>query len=1097
MSVIAPSGGSAISAKSIAPSLHLSKLVDLIARSLEEISSSGAFIHCTQDRIIINVEEVLHHLYTSAAFKFEFAHGPDKGFVRDIEIPPYGTDARVGGRLVTGSEQALARAVNRLVDGIEEQIDQRVPAEMLSKLTEHSVAETIRAIAYNFGIQEPQAPTVARLTPVTFSSKEQSPVAFSREEQSAQKLNDAFRPFNVFRPLPSRAKGQNIPKPQDIARMFSAIEESRGGGGIERFIKGVSNVLQRRDYDEEIIAAIAQSLRMRAEKPGDMINRFLQFMEDEAHSRVRMQVAMRLMEAIANQQKTAEFKTYVERVLECFERFAGIEGQSQHFDVSIEFQNSNFEFSVFLRQAGFYTCLPVWPEWSVQMFEARPDSTSEHGSTVREVTYRFRVNGNNPESGGAAFDARIAKHENKIKEYQEGAKSFDRSIAELVFLWLVVPDNINNAAKFDVVAKTAEIAEKLKRAPKATLTEIIESLRKRSDVMVSIAEELITIIKNRSENVLKAAKLTTDSLRLCVSRHIIDLEAFASYTDDSDILVRSPKQAKQNDNVEWLKHLTVGKDVTPPHSLFSFEVTTTLQERSLTAIDSPRAIEMTPDLSERALPIRLTPFKKVKEVSTHTWEPTKKSEGALDTSFGIEIRYDSKDRNPDKDKHLKDSERADIEQKKAAAISAFAVLSYVTLWLLMRRIRTVRPGFSIMLLRVATRGRAKTAEKDKYNKSTNIYAISQALERALAREGNVKLQGYVTNGVDPDNDPDGVSYDDSGTEEHRKRSAVAALTSGQVLSFDLEGSLDRVALVSYVTRPCDTHPLSREPDLFLFACRTYVAERQKSGAQIRVARMRHQIIGSRDDFGEAQPILTELRWLESQGYKHVMLLSHHFGNRHLGRAAERHAPHGSREFLDKAHQAFPEMRFYTLRRDVFPATRLHKRRADESAFEVVTFADHANLYKQNADRLMRSIMPIYTFATLHVVGNGDDRPQSGFCTYFFDVERRMADLAWQEATRADILGFGGEGKIRDSLISVLRAVHFLESEKPTRNNSSTIFSPVLDPYGWVAPVQRAHAGEIVIMDRRREGTVILSLPALLSHITGVLKQRFPEKGAAS
>lgn len=191
------------------------------------------------------------------------------------------------------------------------------------------------------------------------------------------------------------------------------------------------------------------------------------------------------------------------------------------------------------------------------------------------------------------------------------------------------------------------------------------------------------------------------------------------------------------------------------------------------------------------------------------------------------------------------------------------------------------------------------------------------------------------------------------------------------------------------------------------------------------------------------------------------------------------------------------MRFYTLRRDVFAATRLRNRGMDESAFEVLTFADHQQLYKQNADRLTRSVLPIYTFATLNVVGSSDGRPQSGFCTYFFDEERRIGDAAWHEATKADILGFGGDGSVRASLISVLRAVHFLESEKPRQKNSSQIFLPVLDPYDWVAPVQRAHAGEIVIMDRPREGSVILSLPAMLSHITGVLKQRFPEKGEVS
>ena len=1083
------SGGSAITVKSIAPSVHLSRLVDLLAKSLKDITSSGAFIHCSKDKIIINIEDVLHSLYNNPEFKSEFSSDPDKGFVRDIEMPPKGTQARVGGRLFTGSEKALANAVNRLVEIIEEHIDRQVPADMFSKLTEYSVAETIRKIAKNFGVQEPQLPTVAKLVPVAFSSREQNPVAF-----------------------------QNIQKPQDdIARMFSAIEESKAGD-INRFIEGISNVLKQRDYDETDIDVITQSLQMRAQRPGDTINTFLQFLEDEAHSRVRMQVAMSLMKAIANQHAIPEFKTYVERVLECFNRFAGINGEAHPFDVSIDFPNSNFDFSAFLRQASFYDCLPVWAEWSVQMFENRTNSTSGHSVITREVNYRFRVNGTNTEARQYAFDARIERHKNKIFGKKEHASFLARPIAELVFLWLVVPNDCNDTAEFDVVAKTIEIAEKLKHAPKTTLTTIINDLENRSDVMVRIATNLVGIIKNRSEAVLKEAKETTNSLRLFVLQSILNREAFASYTDERDILVRAPehRSSEQRNRMEWLKHLTVEKDLLLPekdlilsHSLFSFEVTTKLQESSLMAVDSPRDLAMTSVLSERALPIRLAPFKKANktskgqevsaqtfpvwrppfkktpfqkalfqkatEDSTHVWKPAEGSEGSLDPGFGIEIRYDCTDCTEEY-KDLKNSEKADMEHRKAAEISAFAVLSYVTLWLLMRRIRAVHSGFSTMLLRVATEGRAKTYEEDKYNKSTIMYAISKSLERALAREGNVKLQGYVTNG-------------DSQTEEFRKITAATALTSGQALSFQLEGSLDRVALVSYVTRPCDTHPLSREPDLYLFACRTYVAERQESGAQIRMARMRHQIIGSRENFGEGQPVLTELHWLASQGYKHVMLLSHHFGNRHLGRAAERHAPHSSREFLNKAHQEFPEMRLYALRRDVFFATRLRKRETNESAFEVLTFADHAILYRQNP---MRSIIPIYTFATLHVVGNDNGRPQSGFCTYFFDYDPALANPVWQEEIRSDILGSGGNDRVRASLISMLRAVHFLESEKP----SSRIFLPVLDPYDWVAPVQRAHAGEIVIMDRRDKGTVILSLPALVSHITSVLKDRFQEKGAA-
>lgn len=1040
MSATTPRGGSGVSARSITPSLQLAKLSGLLAKSLENPAvSSGPLplLNCSEGRVVVNTRGVLGHLFANPEFASSFSPGPNAGFVRDIDLPPAGTDARVGGRLLAGSQQETAKAINRMVDAIEKHIDQLVPADVQSGLSAHSVEEAIGAIAANFGVNAPKQPGDAKVVPVAFANNDRKVGA----------------------------------KDADVARMFSAIETLDGGDGLERFITGVSNYLQKEKFDEDDIAAIAQSLRTRAGQPGDTVNRFLQFLEDEALARVRLQISMRLMAALADYSAKLGFKAYVARVLECFEQFAGPRSTSLHLDVSAGFgQKSNVNFSDALRRAGFYICLPVWPEWAVQMFEARPDPTAASGATVREVSYRFRVNGNNPEFGQPAYDVRLNRHETRLKDTERGDQSVSRQIADLVFLWLVVPDSIDQPTNVDVVDQATAVAERLRSNPVPVLNTIIADLRARSEVMKKLATELVDLITDKAHRVLSAAETTADRFRVSISRGIVDLEAFASYSDKSELLRRS---STTQDNIEWLKHLTVGEDVLPPNSLVSFVVRSDLQERSLVALGAPRPVASEHDLSGKVLPIRLAPYKLDKQ---HGWLPVPLTDGALDPGFGIEVQYDGATLG--KKRGLKDADLAAHEQRRAAAISAFTALVYVTLWLLSRRVRANCPDLSTLILRVARDGKLADREDDAASPSTTLYAISQAMEKALAREGNVKLQGYTAVG-------------DDWTRDYRKRGAVAALGGGQTLSFNLDGSLGRVALVTYVTRPCDAHPASLEPDVFLFTCRTYVAERNGSSAQLRVARMRNRVIGSRDDLGDAQPVLTELSWLASQGYEHVMLLSHHFGNRHLGRAAERHAPHGSLEFLDDAHQRFPQMRFYTLRRDVFPATRLRRRTSAESAFEVVTFADHQQLYERHARDLFRGVMPVYTFATLNVVGREDNRPQSGFCTYFFDVDHRMNDLAWQEATKADMLGFGGDGGVRASLISVLRAIHFLESER----QGSSVFLPVLDPFDWATPVHRAATGEVEIMRRRRKGEVLLSLPAVLSHITEVLKIRFPEERA--
>jgi len=225
--------------------------------------------------------------------------------------------------------------------------------------------------------------------------------------------------------------------------------------------------------------------------------------------------------------------------------------------------------------------------------------------------------------------------------------------------------------------------------------------------------------------------------------------------------------------------------------------------------------------------------------------------------------------------------------------------------------------------------------------------------------------------------------------------------------------------------------------------------------------------------------------LRADGYTHVMLLSHHFGNRHIGRAAERHAPHGTLEFIDEAMKRFPDLTLYTLRRDVFPATRLRRRESAESAFEVVNFKDHQEMYSSLSQDALRSVMPVYTFATLAVVGDEKDRPQSGFCTYFYDAEQRVANVEAAKTAEMNILGIGQAAETRKSLISVLRAIHFMESEKPA---TRSILLPVLDPFGWANPTTTAASGEIAIMSRRGGRSVLLSVPAVLAHVTKVLNK---------
>lgn len=1033
MSAAPSRAGSSVRARSVSPSLNLSKLAGLLSEAIAPANSQGLdslpLMSLADGKVIVNTAGVLQRLFKSGGFLTALTPGDETGFVRDIDLPPYGTTARVGGRLLPGSERETTKSLDSLHGAIAAAIDEVATPEAIQGLAARSLDETLQTIARSVNLPKPELPTKANLVPVVFASNE--------------------------RKADERAK--------DIGRVLSAIESVDGTDGLDLFVQGVGNLLRKDGWEEDAIEDAKAAIRSQRKMPGSQIRQFLDFLDDEALSRVRLQVTMKLMTALSSQSKSVGFKAYVERVLQCYALFAGTSGQALPLDVSVEYGQANCsDLGDSLRKALFYTCLPVWPEWSVQLFETRTEPT--HGfATIREVSYRFRVNGTNPETGSPSFDARLDRLHRRVISEEDLSQPMARKIAELVFLWLVIPDSISAPTPADLLALTRSLAADLKAAPLETLTRLHSDLLTRSNVVKGLARELVELLRNKSGRLMTTANNTADKFRVFVGRRIVNRAAFDSLTDKSEILVKPERGAQ---NVLWFQHLNVSDAELVPDALMSYSVTTELKERSIALAGDTTTVKMQRDLGAPLLAVRMVPYKWTNDERPWATEPDIAS--TFDPASGIEVQYDLKQLR--RKREDRDDEKARKEQLRAAAIAATTLLIYMTLWELHRRTKLVHSDLTTVILRLQGSGRQASREDDAHDANTAIYAISQAVERALAREGAIKLQGLTTAG-------DNLGW--------KRRGALHAILGGQAVRFGMEGNLDKVALVTYVTRPCDTHPAAADADGHLFISRTYTAHRDDKGAVLQVERMRSRIIDTRAEFKAPQPVLEELDRLDKDGYQHVMLLSHHFGNRHIGRAAERHAPHGTLEFLDDAFKRFPLMRFYTLRRDVFPATRLRKRESDESAFEVLNFRDHQHMYDQHAADVFRGVMPVYTFATLAVVEakrDGDtSRPQSGFCTYFVDVDERVEEA--RQAARADIMGFGSGGEVRKSLISVLRTIHFMESEKPAAGGQ---LLPVLDPFDWATPTSAAAMGEIEIMSTRRSGNVLMSLPAILAHVTKVL-----------
>ncbi|OIJ42553.1 hypothetical protein [Massilia timonae] len=1030
-------GGSSVSARDRTPSLHLAKLAELVAKAVPKGDAgiyTMPFMRLEGTTLHLNTRSVISRLLANPSFKPEFEPGDETGFVRDVEMPPVGTAAKLGGRLLPGSEAATTEAIEKLRISISGELDILMGNVDFSTLALPSLHKALDILGTSVSERMPELPKTATMLPIQFAAP-------------ARKVEERTR---------------------DVARVLSAIETIDGRDWLEVLLNGISKKLRKDGQEDEFIDEVVSAIQSQRTRPGSQVRQLLDFLDDEALSRVRLQVTLRLMESVAAQSNRAGMQTYVRRVRECFDKFAGIKAESLPLDVSASYGiGNNSDFGDHLRKAMFYTCLPAWAEWSVQLFETRTEPTRGF-ATVREVSYRFRVNGQNPQSGKSAFDTRLDRIHERALATPSPDQNVKKAVAELMFLYLVVPKSIDDAEELDLDTLATTIAAELKTNPVKTLGILHDRLSQRSKVMDEIADELVSVLQTKSRSLVDVVNRGVDKFTVALDRGIVNWEAVEALTSSkTNILVEAEKGPN---SVVWFGHLTISDSAIVPGSIASYSVQTELQERSFAPSGETEKIRLERDLSSAVLPVRFIPFRWTKE--TMDWSTDIPNSAAFKAGTGVQVEYDL---NTLKLSRNADAEKARSEQWRAAVLTAFSLVTYVALWEIVRRTtKALDRPLSMTILRLQHSGKKSSREEDAHDGNTAIYSVSQALEKALSRELPVKLQGLTTMDRTP---ADGYRW--------KKRGALHALLGSQPVKFKMPGELQKVALVTYVTRPCDLHPSHADADGFLFVSRTYKAVTENGQATLRFDQMQSRLVDTRKDFKTPQLILEEIRRLEEDGFQHIMLLSHHYGNRHIGRAAERHSPHGTLEFLDDAAKRFPGVFLYTLRRDVFPATRLHRRASHESAFEVVSFKAHQAMYDDIAPDVLRSLMPIYTFATLAVVGE-ESRPQSGFCTYFFDVEQRVSDMQLSETIRQNILGIGAGSGVRQSLVAVLRGIHFMESEKPSDKYN---LLPVLDPFDWATPTTTAAAGEVEIMSRRGGRSVLLSVPAVLAHVTKVLHKK--------
>jgi hypothetical protein len=1039
-------GGAKIEARSPKPCIDLVTLVELLTKAIPPKNNSGttdklhpdyrpAFaFDADKNRLRICTSAVMRRFFGNKDFKTAF--DPEGGgFVQDLPTSGYGFRMRVGGTLKEDNRDRLPKALDQLILAIDAALP---PETQLSALLLSEPEKQLQELAQKTGAFFQNKAHNATLVPIAFPNQDT----------------------------------QNNSENKPIAKVISALERIDADNYFVRMSNAVKEYLENRlEEDDDDVETSLDTLKAENTRPESQLNRFLTFLDDEALARVRLLITLRIMSAISEHSPTKHkiLKEYVHRVKTFFDA-----AKEDIFEVNLSADfgtGGDFKLSEYLNTANFYFCLPVWPECQAQIFEEKVRNQEKTSfGVVREVSYHFRINGQNPIVGKPAFEARLDKIVEELSLNDENAviqeKLVRRRLAELIFLTIVIPPQMGEHIE-DLPNSVQQLLKNLQTGGKNAVKEVIADLRSRAKVMEGIATSLIAVISTKSEKIISQVQRESSQQFICVKRDIVEWSQLTAAASGN--LLVGEKQDLET--VEWFKHIEVCDTPETPELLFSVQVNTELSEHNLVPKGNPYSIQAQRILPEHLLQIVWLPCNFENQQNVWKYELSINSSQAKNWILrsAIVVEYEAKTlTRRDKDKGSEES-----KQYHAATVAAFEVLIYCCLWHIINKLKQeVSDDFTTLMLRLQEQGR----ESDDTNGDSYVYAAAQTLEAILAEDTNIRMQGIVLKNLDK-----GINV---------KRGIFNALLSAFpiVTSTPKPPTVPKIGLISYSTRPCD-ESINTDEKSYLFLTQSYIATsvlHPVSGYELKAARKQSDIVDTPENLQKQRLVKEEIRYLENQGCEHIILLSHAYGSRRFNRVADYNAGLTPKEFLEDISQTFPDLTIYTLLRDVFPATRLYKREKNQAGFEILQAGDYTNFLSSVEKISTRRLIPVYTFATLYSIP-GEQRPQSGFCVYFLMSDQRVSDFNWSERARQNLtVPEPNTSNIHPCLISVLRGLHFIEAEKGVQNGQ---FLPVLDPFPWIFPKTVEAAGDVRILHSRRGGKVYLSYPALLTHVSQVLHRR--------
>ena len=152
MTIAPKRDGAGVHARTRTPSVQLHRLVERLTHAIAAATASPVpsrlpLVAYDGSRLIVNPSSALKRLITDDEFLEAYTPGENSGFVCDIDLPPIGTTAKVGGRLLPGSEAATSAAIDHLQEVIVAALDRAIDDKDLGALCFDSTRAGLERIA--------------------------------------------------------------------------------------------------------------------------------------------------------------------------------------------------------------------------------------------------------------------------------------------------------------------------------------------------------------------------------------------------------------------------------------------------------------------------------------------------------------------------------------------------------------------------------------------------------------------------------------------------------------------------------------------------------------------------------------------------------------------------------------------------------------------------------------------------------------------------------------------------------------------------------------------------------------------------------------